>query len=71
MNNKIQFQEGVQFNAPRIDPKVLHEQQHSPLPYWVKCKICKKGPLADNWLKAVSTDPECKVYIHIGCISKD
>ncbi len=41
------------------------------MPDYVKCKICGGKPEGSNWLKPVSPDPECKVFIHLGCMAKD
>lgn len=65
------------FGLPRkFDPKRLSRQDYeqetqSPLPAWVRCKICGKGPDGLNWLKPVNPDPLCRVLIHLGCIGKD
>jgi hypothetical protein len=41
------------------------------MPDYVKCKICGGKPEGMNWLKPVSPDPNCKVFIHLGCIQRD
>ena len=65
------------FNPPRqVSGKAISKRQYdeetlSPLPSWVRCKICKKPPEGLNWLKPVSPDPACRVFVHLGCVRKD
>lgn len=41
------------------------------LPEYVKCCKCGGRPIETDWLKPVSDDPNCRVLIHISCISRD
>ncbi len=41
------------------------------MPDYVKCKVCGGKPEGLNWLKPVNPDPNCREFIHLGCMAKD
>lgn len=61
--------------APKFKKQELDapEYQVNPdvkLSAWVICKKCRKGPTGYNWLKPVSTDPQCRIFLHLDCIEE-
>ena len=54
-------------------PMTAHEYDKiadHKLPSYVRCVVCRKPPLDNNWLKVDRRDPSGRTMIHLGCVDQ-
>lgn len=58
----------IKFRGKEVEtPKEIYKPEYK-LPEFVKCMVCGKPPIGQDWLKPVSNDPNCWMFIHLSHI---